>query len=355
MKKINDPLSVKRVKGLKINKSAIASILLLVMSPMMVLGYKIYDEYHKKDVYNKLDISFATVEAIEYGTANYDPMDLVEDVPYGTIIDYTESVDTSVVGKQEVTFEVEKDDIVKEITVEVLVVDTEKPNITIDKEEISIYQGSSYDTNENITSVVDQVDGELQYLSSDDDKSAYYTITTDLNTEVVGDYSVNVKAVDLSGNMTEKSYKVSVVEEPKPVYTYSSYAINNNVSSSVDTSSVVSAAYSFLGYRYTYGGASPATGFDCSGFVYYLYGLFGKTVGRSTSDLVYSGTGISRDAMQPGDIIVWSDAGGYPTHAALYVGGDSMIHAANSNDGVILSSVSSWERYAGTIVSIRRV
>ena len=120
--------------------------------------------------------------------------------------------------------------------------------------------------------------------------------------------------------------------------------------------SASSAAYSYIGYRYTPGGASPETGFDCSGFVYYIYGLFGKTVGRSTGDIVYSGTGVSRENMTAGDIIVWSTySNNAPTHAALYVGNGMMIHAANSNDGVILSSVSDWESWGAHIVAIRRV
>ena len=100
--------------------------------------------------------------------------------------------------------------------------------------------------------------------------------------------------------------------------------------------------------------------------------MFGKNVGRTTYDQTTVGAGISKDNMQPGeqanvgygisresmepgDIIVWSDNGYSPTHSTLYVGNGMMVHAANSRDGVIVSSVDSWERYAGSIVAIRRV
>lgn len=97
-------------------------------------------------------------------------------------------------------------------------------------------------------------------------------------------------------------------------------------------------------------------GFDCSGFVHYVYSLFGKNVGRTTADMVSVGTGVSKDNMQPGDIILWDTSfGNTPSHAALYIGNGMMIHAANSRDGVTNSSVSSWEMYAGRIVSVRRV
>ena len=60
--------------------------------------------------------------------------------------------------------------------------------------------------------------------------------------------------------------------------------------------------------------------------------------------------------MSAGDIIVWSTySNNMPTHVALYVGDGMMIHAANSNDGVILSSVSNWASWGAHIVAIRRV
>ncbi len=118
----------------------------------------------------------------------------------------------------------------------------------------------------------------------------------------------------------------------------------------------MAAAYSLLGYNYVAGGTSPQTGFDCTGFVYYIYSLFGKKVGRSSSNIAYSGTGVSSSNMEPGDIIVWSTrSDNYPTHAALYVGNGNMIHAANYNDGVILSSVSKWASWGAHIVAVRRV
>ena len=65
---------------------------------------------------------------------------------------------------------------------------------------------------------------------------------------------------------------------------------------------------------------------------------------------------VSEDNMQPGDIIIWSSNGYSPTHSSIYVGGDQMIHAANSGTGVIQSSVSWWESAGGgSIATIRRV
>ena len=356
MKILSDPLSVKRVIKKNIQKYKFAAIALFIITSIATITYNICEAKHREDVFNKLDVTFSEVKAVEYGTADYDPIDLVENVPYGKIINYTSYVDTNSIGTQKLMFVVEEEKVTKVINVEVEVVDTEKPEITTNEETISIEEGNEYNIKDNIQSVIDKVDGELEYVETEtEDKKAYYTITTDLDTNVAGNYSVNIKAVDNSGNTNEKTYNINVKEKPKPVTVYYGNNMNNNANHTVDTSSVVSAAYSFVGYYYTPGGASPSTGFDCSGFVQYIYSLFGKNVGRTTFDQANVGYGISRENMEPGDIIVWSDNGVYPTHSTLYVGNGIMVHAANSVDGVITSSVDSWERYAGRIVAIRRV
>ncbi len=355
MKKLIDPLSVKRVIKKNISKYKYAAILLFLVASIATVTYNVCEIQHRQEVFDKLDVTFTEVKAIEYGTPDYDPIALVEDVPYGKIVNYTNYVDTNSIGTQTLMFVVEDENVAKVINVEVEVVDTEKPEINTSEETISIEEGNEYNIKDNIKSVIDKVDGELEFVEAEtEEQKAYYTISTDLDTNAVGNYTVSIKAVDNSGNVNEKSYNINVVEKPKPVVVYYSNNMNNNAVPTVDTSSVVSAAYSFVGYYYTPGGASPSTGFDCSGFVQYIYSLFGKDVGRTTSAQANVGYGISRENMQPGDIIVWSDNGYYPTHSTLYIGDGLMIHAANSNDGVIISSVDAWDTYAGDIVAIRR-
>ena len=351
MKKIVDPLSFERVKGIIKNK-IINKKILLVMVPFITLASNFCDVIYEQDIFNKMNMTFYEDRTVEYGS-EFIGIDFVDNLLYGKIT-YNSTVDTTKLGEHEVMYIMSDGYIDKEFYTTVSVIDTKSPDINLDKDNVSIYVGNDYDVNSNIVSVIDNVDGELSYKSGDisDDDKGYYTITTNFDKDVAGDYIVDIKAVDLSGNISNKSYNINVKKEVKYFYSY----VNYNVSASVDTTSIVSAAYSFLGYRYTPGGASPETGFDCTGFVYYLYGLFGKTVGRSSSDIVYSGTGVSRDNISAGDIIVFSTmSNNYPTHAALYVGDGMMIHAANSNDGVIISSVSDWESWGAHIVAIRRV
>lgn len=85
---------------------------------------------------------------------------------------------------------------------------------------------------------------------------------------------------------------------------------------------VVAVAKQYIGTPYVYGGASPA-GFDCSGFVQYVYAQFGVALPHSASRQGSGGTAIAASAALPGDIVVM-DGGG---HDGIYLGGNLMIDA----------------------------
>ncbi|MDQ5865810.1 MAG: C40 family peptidase [Chloroflexota bacterium] len=113
---------------------------------------------------------------------------------------------------------------------------------------------------------------------------------------------------------------------------------------------IVSVAYKYNGYRYRYGGASPS-GFDCSGFVYYVYKQAGISIGRDTNSQYNSGTRVGFNNLQPGDIVLFSNT--YRrglSHAAIYIGGGKIIHAVNENVGVTVSNLNSsyWRSHFTT-------
>jgi peptidoglycan DL-endopeptidase CwlO len=111
---------------------------------------------------------------------------------------------------------------------------------------------------------------------------------------------------------------------------------------------VVGYAMSFVGTPYVWGGASPS-GFDCSGFVMYVYAHFGVSLPHSSYAQYGYGSPVSRSQLQPGDLVFFDGLG----HVGIYVGGGSFVHAPHTGDVVKVSSMTGW--YASTFVGGRRL
>ena len=116
--------------------------------------------------------------------------------------------------------------------------------------------------------------------------------------------------------------------------------------------SIVNYAAQFLGTPYVYGGSSPS-GFDCSGFVSYVYGSFGYSLNRTAAGQNSNGIWVSRENLQPGDIVLFNTSGGI-SHAGIYVGNDTFIHAVKPGTPLQYDSMSS-SYYSSRYVSARRI
>jgi LysM repeat protein len=93
-----------------------------------------------------------------------------------------------------------------------------------------------------------------------------------------------------------------------------------------------------LGARYVWGGSSPETGFDCSGFVAWVFRQAGRYMPRDIWGQVQSGPRVSRDQLQPGDVVFFQNT--YTaglSHNGIYLGNGQFIHAASERVGVIIS------------------
>jgi len=95
------------------------------------------------------------------------------------------------------------------------------------------------------------------------------------------------------------------------------------------SNSIVNYAYNFIGVPYVWGGKSPS-GFDCSGFTSYVYNAFGYGIGGTTYVQIGSGTSVSYNDLQPGDLVFTNGVG----HVGIYVGGGQMIHAPRTGRNV---------------------
>jgi cell wall-associated NlpC family hydrolase len=128
---------------------------------------------------------------------------------------------------------------------------------------------------------------------------------------------------------------------------------------SASAARVLATAKQFLGTRYRYGGDTPAEGFDCSGFVQYVYGRHGVELPRTSR--LQSSAGVSLPlevgSLRPGDLLLFASTGSRVNHVAIYVGDNQILHSSAGAGGVVYDDLSTprgkW--YLKRHVASRRV
>lgn len=114
---------------------------------------------------------------------------------------------------------------------------------------------------------------------------------------------------------------------------------------------IVKTARRYVGVPYRWGGESPRTGFDCSGFTMVVYRLNGLDLPRSSRQQWKVGKQISRRQLQKGDLVFFATSGnGRISHVGIYTGKDKFLHAPSRGSRIKTSSLSSTyfkTRYVG--------
>ena len=155
--------------------------------------------------------------------------------------------------------------------------------------------------------------GNVEYINVED------TLIT--SNQLVNSKTSNV--ITISNKVLESS---NVREYVKPSY------------NSLTGSNLVNFALQFVGLPYVSAGNSLTTGTDCSGFTSLIYKEFGVTLGRTVTSQLYSGTYVSKNDLEPGDLIFYS-YGSTPTHVALYIGNGQIIHESTPKGGTKISTM----------------
>ena len=112
---------------------------------------------------------------------------------------------------------------------------------------------------------------------------------------------------------------------------------------SASAARVLATAKRYVGIRYRYGGDNPGAGFDCSGFVQYVFGRNGVRLPRTSRLQASAGHSAPLDvaSLEPGDLLLFASRGTEINHVAIYVGGNRILHSTAGAGGVVYDDLSS--------------
>ena len=181
-----------------------------------------------------------------------------------------------------------------------------------------------------------------------------------------GSYSVTVGSKMPSGDIVfslpadfmvgDSLAGATIIPDREPVYEnpvkYETIIGDNEVVSA-KASEIIREAEKYIGIPYVYGGSTP-DGFDCSGFVKYVYNKFGINLKRVSRDqYAYNGTPVARNALQPGDLVFFG-TGGYVSHVGIYAGSGQMIHSPSTGKSICYTSINT-DYYLTHYIGAKRV
>jgi cell wall-associated NlpC family hydrolase len=148
------------------------------------------------------------------------------------------------------------------------------------------------------------------------------------------------EAEDLLADLKEEEREEFLSEASRG----STTRIPSNVPVSGRAAAAVNYALAQVGDAYVYGAAGPSA-FDCSGLTMMAWAQAGVGLPHSSSAQQGSGTRVSSDALQPGDLVFYYSP---VSHVGIYIGGGQIVHAANPSSGVTVGGVFSMP-YSGAV------
>lgn len=152
---------------------------------------------------------------------------------------------------------------------------------------------------------------------------------------------------------------VSVSATPASRSKAASSRTRTRAATSASAARVLATAKRYIGTRYRYGGESPGSGFDCSGFVQYVFARHGISLPRTSRLQASAGESIplSVESLVPGDLLLFASTGRRIDHVAIYVGDNRILHSSAGAGGVVYDELDSprgkW--YLKRHVASRRV
>ena len=222
------------------------------------------------------------------------------------------------------------------------VIDTTKPEISVNEKKLTYYTGSKININK-IAKCIDYSKCTIKTKNKIDNKK-------------IGKQEITLIATDESGNTNQKKITINikkrkvVTKTTEKTYKYSNSfskmnAKNNTLNSKLSEEEknnlryqIIEYAKKFVGNPYVYGGTSLTKGTDCSGYTMKIYGHFGYSLPRVAISQASVGKRVSYKELLPGDIVVYhySNGGG---HVGIYIGNGKMVHAGTPQTGIEITKI----------------
>lgn len=154
-------------------------------------------------------------------------------------------------------------------------------------------------------------------------------------------------AMDIANSIIDDQNYTSTSDMGKDFV--SNPSVNQNINQSINQSinqtvsqaihSVLSTAKSLIGTPYRFGGTTPS-GFDCSGFMQYVFQrAIGVNLPRSSRDMANVGEKVARNELQAGDMVFFAHNGSRISHVGMYVGNERFIHSPSAGKSVEITSM----------------
>ena len=165
----------------------------------------------------------------------------------------------------------------------------------------------------------------------------------------------NQPSHDAIGSIIQQKQQQAQVATP-PIANREEPKSNAEPMGRADADELISNAMGFIGVAYRFGGTSP-TGFDCSGFMQYVFRkAFAVNLPRTSASQASVGSYVSRSELRPGDMVFFRTHGSRISHVGMYIGNDRFIHAPRTGKRIEITSLSGkyWNSRYATARRVKR-
>lgn len=175
------------------------------------------------------------------------------------------------------------------------------------------------------------------------------SVATNVANDIKTGQVAKIEQEEAAKKAAEEAKQKAIEEAKKNNVTY--YAEDSvGTSTNIELANqIVNYALQFVGNPYVYGGNSLTNGTDCSGFTSLVFANFGISLPRTSYSQGYVGVYVNPNNRQIGDLILYG-YDGQISHAALYIGNNQVVHALNSNTGIVVTDYSIMP-----VITVRRV